>query len=960
MNRKPRRIYASDLKGIGHELKHYGMPRRSGRYPWGSGKQPQRNRNIYNVYRQLKEESKRQGCELTDAQIAAQWGMSQTKLKALKSLGRDEQRAYDIARAKKLMIRCGNNKSEVGRRMGIPESTVRSLLNEDREKRTNLTKDTANSIKEFVDKNKYVDIGKGTEIALNVSPDRMKTAIEMLKADGYKTHSIYIDQMGTNYQTTLKCLVPPGVDYQELRAHRYDIKPVSDIVIQADGTRKPGPEPFTQIDSKRIAINYAEDGGVDKDGLIELRRGVKDLNLGKANYAQVRIGVEGTHYLKGMAVYADDLPDGIDIRFNTNKKRGTPMMGPKDNTVLKPQKSDPNNPFGASIKDDDKLKMVQSHYIDIDGKEKRSALNVVNEEGNWADWAKSLSSQFLSKQSVPLARNQLNQKYAEKQLEFEEIKSLTNNTLKKVLLEKFADGCDGAAVDLKAAALPGQASHVLIPCPSLKPNEIYAPKYKDGEHVILVRFPHASITEIPELVVNNKNAEARNMLGLHPTDAVGINKATADRMSGADFDGDSALVIPANNPGGKVRIRTAPQYEALKGFSTDEYALPPGHPESAVITTKEKGKQMGIVSNLITDMTLKGAEQNPQHMVWAIKHSMVVIDAEKHELDWKKSYEDNHIEELKKLYQQRPEIDPKTGENKYGGAGTIVSRAKSEVRVNERRAITGIIPYKVDSKGNSTGNTDPETGKIMKSALETGKHYTKVHKNGREEVVYNTQSSTKMAEAEDAFTLTSGGSRENPGHPMEGVYATFANEMKSLANEARKAYLDTPNHTQNPQAKKEYAQERKELLEAVLKAKMNAPKERQAQLLANKEVDVLKEEHPDMDYEHIQKAKGKAIANARKIVGAHKDRIDITDRQWEAIQAGAISHSVLLDVLNNTDLDKVKQRAMPRSQKVQITDAKKAMILSLANNYESAADIAEVTGISATTITKIINGTYES
>ena len=43
-------------KGNNRFLKHYGMPRRSGRYPWGSGKKPQRNKNIYNVYLQLHQE----------------------------------------------------------------------------------------------------------------------------------------------------------------------------------------------------------------------------------------------------------------------------------------------------------------------------------------------------------------------------------------------------------------------------------------------------------------------------------------------------------------------------------------------------------------------------------------------------------------------------------------------------------------------------------------------------------------------------------------------------------------------------------------------------------------------------------------------------------------------------------------------------------------------------------------
>ena len=87
----------------------------------------------------------------------------------------------------------------------------------------------------------------------------------------------------------------------------------------------------------RYADDVGSDGvkGIEKDGVIELRRGVEDLDLNGNRYAQVRILVDGTHYLKGMAVYSDDMPDGVDVVFNTNKKKGTPALGPKDNTVLK-------------------------------------------------------------------------------------------------------------------------------------------------------------------------------------------------------------------------------------------------------------------------------------------------------------------------------------------------------------------------------------------------------------------------------------------------------------------------------------------------------------------------------------------------------------------------------------------------------------------------------------------------
>lgn len=60
-------------------------------------------------------------------------------------------------------------------------------------------------------------------------------------------------------------------------------------------------------------------------------------------------------------------------------------------------------------------------------------------------------------------------------------------------------------------------------------------------------------------------------------------------------------------------------------------------------------KQLDVVSNLITDMTIKGATD--EELCRAVKHSMVVIDAVKHKLGYKQSEIDNDIESLKKKYQ---------------------------------------------------------------------------------------------------------------------------------------------------------------------------------------------------------------------------------------------------------------------------------------------------------------------
>lgn len=969
-------------------LKHYGMPRRSGRYPWGSGKQPQRNRNTYNVYRQLHKEG------YSDKEIAASWNMSINKLVALKAIGQKEERAIKVERAEALKAK-GYSNMEIGRRMGIRESSVRSLLDKAKKDRNEQLFDTAKTLADFCDKHKYVDVGAGTEIALGVKGSKMKTALEMLQNDGYSVHNVFIDQMGTNHQTTVKCLVPPGTSYKDLQDHKYDIVPVHDTVINGElGIKMPGPLPVNNVSSSRIAVKYAEDGGTDRDGTMFIRRGVADLDLGAASYAQVRIGVDGTHYCKGMVAYGTDemfanVPKGVDIIVNSNKKRGTPILGEGDSSVLKQQKVDPANPFKASIKDDDDLEMVQKYYKDPKtGEQKLSALNIVNEEGDWDKWSKTLSSQFLSKQYVDLAKSQLNLKYREAEEEFEQISKLENPALKRVFLEKFAEGCDAAAVDLKAAALPKQATKVILPVPSLKDNEIYAPHLEDGTRVVLIRHPHASTSEIPQLVVNNKNKEGIAIMGKHPTDAVGIPPKAAQQLSGADFDGDSVLVIPANNPGGKVRIKTQPQFKDLIGFDTSEYKLPSDRKDE-VISHAYMQKQMGIVSNLITDMTLQKAPEG--EMVRAIKHSMVIIDSEKHELDWKKSKRENRIDELVAKYQRH--IDPETGEVKIGGASTIISKAKSKYVEPEIKENTQLVPYHYSEKeGKYVGNVDPNTGELIKRY--TGRSYTTLkvetsdgkkrdltvytNKDGRhftidpetKERKYHSQmevedegkvhgkthDTTKMEAAKDAFTLTSGGSRDNPGHPMEAVYANYANQQKALANKARLEFVNTKPSKVDPQAKAKYKKEYDEIAAMIKQADSNAPLERRAQILANKMVDAEKLNDPYMSYDTLKKLKGRSISLARKAVGAKKFKADdVTDEQWKAIQEGGIPTAMQEKLFNIVELDALRERAMSRQNKMVVSEAKKAKIKALSANY-TQAEIAELVGMSASQVSKIING----
>ena len=899
-------------------LMHYGMPRRSGRYPWGSGDNPyQRSGDFLSRV----EELKKQGLSETD--IAKSMGLTTTQYRTQKSLAKDERRALDVARARSLR-EDGKSLNEIAAIMGFSnDSSVRSLLNENSEARMNQAKKTAEFLKKQIEEKGMIDVGTGVERELGISKEKLNQALYILEQEGYPVYGGGVPQVtNPGKQTNIKVICPPGTEHREIYNFE-NVHSLSDYVSHDGGeTYDPKYVYPKSMDSSRIQIRYAEDGGTQKDGVVEIRRGVDDLSLGESHYAQVRILVDGTHYIKGMAIYSDDLPDGVDVVFNTNKKTGTPMLGPKNDTVLKPIGKDPDNPFGSLIKDgivdpDDPTskKGGQSYYYDKDGKKQLSLINKRAEEGDWGEWSDHLPSQFLSKQSMTLIKKQLGLATADKQAEFDEICSLTNPTVKKVLLKSFADDCDSAAVHLQAAALPRQKYQVILPITSMKDNEVYAPNYRNGEQVALIRFPHGGTFEIPVLTVNNKQADAKRILG-NAMDAVGINSKVAERLSGADFDGDTVMVIPT---GGKVKITSTRALEGLEGFDPKlEYG---GKPEGSFKPMRNTQTEMGKISNLITDMTLRGAV--PEELARAVRHSMVVIDAEKHHLDYKQSEIDNGIASLKKKYQGSYDEDGRYHE----GAATLISRAKSETSVLKR-------------KGSPIIN--PETGE--QTYKEVYEEYT--DKNGRTRV--RTQASTKMAETKDAFTLVS-----DADTPQERAYATYANEMKSLANRARKEMLSTGKIAYSASAKETYQEEVDHLMAQLNVALRNAPRERQAQVIANATVAAKKQENPDMTRSEIKKASQQALTAARTTVGASRETISISDREWEAIQAGAISENRLTQIINNVDIDTLRQRATPRSTTV-LSTAKVNKIASMSASGYSTAEIAEALGVSTSTVNKYL------
>lgn len=888
-------------------LMHYGVKRRSGRYPWGSGDNPYQHGGDF-----LSRVEELQRLGKSEKEIAQEIGLSTTDLRMQVRVAKHERRALQADRARSLRDD-GKTLDEIASIMGFKnDSSVRALLNESTAENKNKARVTAEILKKELAEKGALDVGTGVERTLGVSTGVLQEALFILETEGYNRYGVGVPQVNDPKKRTITPVISiPEIDQREVYQNLDLVKSVGEYHSSDGGESWDKREYPASIDSSRVKILYGDEGGALKDGVIEIRRGVADLDLGDSHYAQVRILVDGTHYLKGMAMYSEDMPDGVDIVFNTNKHSGTPKMD-----VMKPIQADPDNPFGAFIKANG-----QSHYIDADGTEKLSAINKLKEEGDWDKMSKNLSSQFLSKQPLQLIKKQLDLTYADAADEFAEICALTNPTVKRKLLLDFADECDSAAVHLKAAALPRQSTQVILPLNAMKETEIFAPNYRDGEQVALVRYPHGGTFEIPILTVNNKNPSAIAVLGKNIRDAVGINPKVAERLSGADFDGDQVVVIPT---GRGVKIQSTPALKDLEGFDPKTQYSTEGKTGVRLLS---KGaatqRQMGEISNLITDMTLKGAPES--EIARAVKHSMVVIDAAKHKLDYRQSEKDNGIAELRKRYQGYTDEDGK----ERGGASTLLSRRKQTVDVPERQG-SGVI--------------DPKTGKVVYK--ESGRTYVDP-KTGK--TVLATTKVSRIEALDDVRKLSSGTLQEE-------AYAEHANRMKALANQARLEYKATPTLKRSASAAKAFEPEVTRLMAALRVAQLNAPREREAQRIANARVKAKVQDNNITDKDEISKIRRAAINDARVSTGASgkRTRITISDGEWTAIQAGAISDTTLSEILRYAEPKTIRERATPRAT-TQLSEARINRIKALANSGHTNSEIAEALGISTSAVSKYLN-----
>ena len=997
--------FEDDGDYLAHEgrSKKDGAPIGSGRYPLGSGENPyQRDFGFDAERNRLAKEHP----DWDNTKIAKAMNMSSAEFRARVTINKDAQKLADQEKAVR-MFEHGYSKTYIAKELGVSEGTVRNYL---KPEKNSLGRKTASSValqlKELVDNKGMIDIGAGAEIELGCSKEMLRAATAIMNAQNYTVINNLQVPQATNpgKYTNLKVLAPPGTTKKYAFNNMEDIQSIADYDTYKQQAVEKHPD-FERtkygmyypqsISSDRVWIKSPKYGGTDEDGMIYLRRGVEDISLGKSNYAQVRIAVDDKMYLKGIAMYSDDIPKGYDVVYCSSKpdewSKEEVFKGFKTKEVDGKKVIDRDNVFGAAIKPEEKG--GQRFYIGKDGKEHLSAINIVNSEGDWMNWKKRLSSQFLSKQNTPLIKQQLDITYQNKVAEYEDILAITNPVVKAKYLQSFADDCDASAVHLKAAALPGQTSRLLLPVPELKDGECYCPGYKTGDTVVLIRHPHGGTFEIPVLRVNNEHKIAKSKLGDAP-DAIGINHKAAEQLSGADFDGDTALVIPISRGGVGTKIKADKMLEGMKGWTTDRYAITDKNSPLYSVDAAHgfrKQDQMGKVSNLITDMTIMGA--NEDEIVRAVKYSMVVIDAEKHHLDWRKCFNDCNIQDLYVEYQG----------NKQGAAATLISRASSTKQIPHRRP--AYTEYEKDSEGNPIldefGQKILKSDSVVKSGInvdtgekawkETGEvdhkpiyvyktdadgNYIKDSKGRRVKETYSDIDEKTGKEIQKPviigyedkakktkiYKMTDALENKGDAHaivstyetPKELLYANYANQVYALANKARKELVSLDMPKRNKEATDKYAAEIESLNYKLDEALKNSPRERQAQLAAAYIFKCKKLDNPNMSAEDAKKINSQALAEARIRYGAKKNRIDITDREWEAIQAGAISNEMLRSIMNNTDTDALRDRAMPKNYKETITPSKERMIRLRQKNGYNPETIADTLGLSVSTVKRFI------
>ena len=174
-------------------LEHYGTPRHSGRYPWGSGEDPyQHNSDFLRTVSELKKQG------LSEKDISTYCGYeSITKYRADLSRASNDKRSADQAMAIRLHEK-GYSNVAGAEKIGISEATFRNYIKNTENRRTQINNEICESLKEQLKEKGCIDVGSGVENQLGISDQRRKNCLQMLEDDGYVISKFSIPQMGTN------------------------------------------------------------------------------------------------------------------------------------------------------------------------------------------------------------------------------------------------------------------------------------------------------------------------------------------------------------------------------------------------------------------------------------------------------------------------------------------------------------------------------------------------------------------------------------------------------------------------------------------------------------------------------------------------------------------------------------------------------------------------------------------
>ena len=232
---------------------------------------------------------------------------------------------------------------------------------------------------------------------------------------------------------------------------------------------------------------------------------------------------------------------------------------------------------------------------------------------------------------------------------------------------------------------------------------------------------------------------------------------------------------------------------------------------------------------------------------------------------------------------------------------------------------------------------------------EKGRTY--INKKG--ERVKAEQTVPLVSTIDDMRKLSSGTTQEN-------LYADFGNKLKALANQARKEAANTKGSKYSATANKIYKKEVEHLESALSIAERQAPRERRAQAIANSVVKAKIQDNPELEdksyKKELAKIRSMAIEDARAAVGASgsKSRIVPTDREWEAIQSGALSSSKIERIIRHVNDEDLKERVMPKPNAT-LSNAKQSKLKQMRTSGYTIAEIAEALGVSTGTVSKYLN-----